>query len=108
MTYLQSASKLFRDIYLKPGKHFEVEENNLLKLIRHLVGLSDSGDYWNTEFSDHIRDDLQMKSKVADYGFFFRKFRGKLMGLMRTYVGDRIATGSTEFEKGTNMTAKKI
>lgn len=50
--YLQSASKLIRDVYLKPGKQLEIRGDKLLKLLRPLYGLSDSGDYWNTTFSD--------------------------------------------------------
>lgn len=106
--YLQSASELLRDIYLKPGKEFEIEGNKLLKLLRPLYGLSDSGDYWNTTFSDHIKKDLNMASTVADYSFFFKMVRGKLMGLMGTYVDDTISAGTEDFEKHTNITESKF
>lgn len=106
--YLQSAIELLRDIYLKPGKDFEMEGNTLLKLLRPLYGLSDSGDYWHTTFSDHIKNDLDMKETVADYSFFFKKARGKLLGLMGTYVDDTITSGSETFEKETELTSKKF
>lgn len=106
--YLQSASKLIRDIYLKPGKDLELNGNQLLKLLRPLYGLSDSGDYWNTTFSDHIKNDLKMKNTVSDYSFFFKTIRGKLLGLAGTFVDDIICAGSNEFEKDTMSTAKRF
>lgn len=40
--YLQSASKLVPDFYLKLGNDFNIEGRNLFKLLRTLYGLSDS------------------------------------------------------------------
>ena len=54
-SYLQSASKLLRDVYLKPGKEFELPSNHLLKLLHPLYGLADSGDYWNETFASHMK-----------------------------------------------------
>lgn len=86
--YLQYASELLRGIYLKPGKDFEIEDNTSLKLLRPLYWLSDSGDYWNPTFSDHIKNYLEMQPNVADYRFLYKTVRGKLIGLMGTYVDD--------------------
>ena len=66
IAYLQSASELLRDVYLKPGKEFELPTNHILKLLRPLYGLVDSGDYWNETFSNHIKNDLGMKSSALD------------------------------------------
>ena len=41
--YLQPASELLREIYLKPNRH--------LKVPTALYGLADSGDYWHTTFA---------------------------------------------------------
>lgn len=106
--YLQSASELIRDVYLKPGKDLEIEGGKLLKLLRPLYGLSDSGDYWNTTFSDHIKNDLGMKATLEDYSFFFKKARKQLIGLMGTYVDDVITAGAAEFEKQSEATSKKF
>lgn len=58
-TYLQSAFQLIREIYLKPSndlrKYIEIPLGHLLKLLRPLYGLADSGDYWNFTLSDHIK-----------------------------------------------------
>ena len=49
-----------------------------------------------------------MKSTIEDYSFFFKKARGKLIGLMGTYVDDIISAGSDQFRKDTEVTASKF
>lgn len=106
--YLQSASELIRDVYLKPGKDFEIEGRKLLKLLRPLYGLSDSGDYWNTTFSEHIKKSLGMTTTLEDYSFFFKKARGQLTGLLGSYVDDVISAGTREFENESHVTETKF
>ena len=43
--YLQSASKLLREVYLIPKKHLQAPAEYILKLLRTLYGLADSSDY---------------------------------------------------------------
>lgn len=44
--YLQSAHQLMLDLYVKPSQAFEVEPNQLFKLLKSLYGLPGYGDYW--------------------------------------------------------------
>jgi hypothetical protein len=42
---LQSAEPLMRDVYIKPSAELEFSANQVLKLLRPLYGIADSGDY---------------------------------------------------------------
>lgn len=53
--YLQSAEKLMHDVYVKPTKEFHLSDTHLLKLLKPLYGLADSGDYWHATFSKHLQ-----------------------------------------------------
>jgi hypothetical protein len=70
--YLHSSESLRRDVFIKPGSDFGLEENKMLKLIRPLYGLADSGDYWGKTLSTHITEDLEMKKTIGDPAFFTR------------------------------------
>ena len=107
-SYLQSASKLLRDVYLKPGKEFELPSNHLLKLLHPLYGLADSGDYWNETFASHMKNDLGMKSSAEDISFFFFKAKENLKGLAGTYVDDALFAGDDYFMKHTEKTSERF
>ena len=106
--YLQSAGTLLREVYLKPSKEFELSSNQLLKLLKPLYGLADSGDYWNFTFADHIKKDLHMTNTAGDLSLFFKSAHGKLCGLMGTYVDDSLLAGNHQFVQHTNKTLQKF
>ena len=45
-SYIQSAEELNRDIFLNPPKEFCLRPEQLIKLVKPLYGLTESGDYW--------------------------------------------------------------
>ncbi len=52
--YLHSASELFHEIYLSPNLQLNVRAGHVLKLLRLLYGLADSGDHWHATFSKYF------------------------------------------------------
>eukprot|EP00171_Calliarthron_tuberculosum_P022791 IDg22791t1 len=106
--YLQSASKLLRDVYLRPGQEFDIPAGHILKLLRPLYGLADSGDYWNVTFSNHLLSDLEMKRAASDLSLFFKTAGYQLRGLTGTYVDDTLSAGDPQFFDLTALTGKKF
>lgn len=53
--YLRFSRNLLRDVYLKPGREFEMNGTTSLKSHRPFYDFADSGHYWNNTFADHIK-----------------------------------------------------
>lgn len=88
-----------RDVYIRPNRDLEMPAGHVLKLLRPLYGLADSGDYWNATFAAHLRENLEMKTVRSDMSLFFRHVRGKFAGLIATYVDDTLACVNDTFSK---------
>lgn len=102
--YLQSAERLMRDIYVKPSKEFRLPKDTLLKLLKPLYGLSDSGDYWYSTFTRHLKDDLHMTPTFSDPALFFKVIHGQVTGLIGSYVDDTISAGNNDFVELSKLT----
>jgi hypothetical protein len=79
----------------------------MLKLIRSLYGLVDSGDYWGKTLSTHITEDLEMCTTTLEPAFFYRREYGCLKGITATYV-DLLQAGDSDFQKLSERTVKKF
>jgi Reverse transcriptase (RNA-dependent DNA polymerase) len=106
--YLQSAENLRRDLYIKPTKEFSIAPGQLLKLLRPLYGLADSGDYWGRTLSNHLRKDLGMESATGDPALFFKIIQEKLSGLCATYVDDTLQAGDLKFVELSGLTQRRF
>ena len=94
--YLQSTEELSRDVYVKPSSEFDLDPNQLLKLLKPLYGLADSGDYWGRTLKHHLEKELGMKASVTNAAFFFKRVKEK-PGLCATYVEDCLQAGTEQF-----------
>lgn len=102
--YLQSVDKLMRDVYVKPTKEFELAPNQILKLLKPLYGLAESGEYWGKTISEHLRKELGMETLVGDEAVFMKLMRDTLEGMCVTYVDDLIQAGSRNFHEKSKVT----
>jgi hypothetical protein len=50
--YLQSAQDLQREVFVRP-ECVDLAPNELLRVVKPLYGLPDSGDYWDETFVNH-------------------------------------------------------
>ena len=68
--YLQSASKLQRQVYTRP-ESIELGPDERLQVLRPLYGLTDSEDYWCETNSRFHVDKLRMQQSTGDFSLFF-------------------------------------
>ncbi len=102
--YLQSASELLREVFLKPNRQLKVPAGYVLELLRPLYGLADSVDYWQAIFAKHLTDDLGMNTVSIDMSLFCRRTSGQATGLLACYFDDTLACGDHSFVEITRKT----
>lgn len=88
-----------RDVYVRPPRKFQLAHNQLPSLLKRLYGLTYAGDYWHNTVSRHLRSDLNMAPITGYLSLFSRAIRGRLSGLVGSYVDDTLRAGDEEFER---------
>lgn len=106
--YLQSASKLTRDVFVQHRQGFKIEPNEILSLLKPLNGLTDSGDYWDMKMNNRLKEDLQMKPLIGDLPCFIKIMQGKLKEITGVYVDNTLAAGNDEFLQDSKLTEQKL
>jgi hypothetical protein len=94
--YLQATTPLLRDVFVKTDT-ITLERNELLRFLKPLYGLSDSGDYWARTLSNFHLEQLQLQQSTGDFALFFRRIADKLMGLSSSLVDDLLQAGTHDF-----------
>ncbi len=106
--YLQSATKLLCEVYLRPNKHLQPPAGYILKLLRQLYGLADIGDYWHAKFAERLTKKLGMNTVASDIYLVFRRARGQLTVLLGSFIDDTLACGDSSFSQLTDETRKEF
>lgn len=106
--YLQSAENLTREIFVNPPDELRLGKDKLLKLLKPLYGLTDSGDYWFSTFTSHVANDLTMRPCISDAALFFKEIHAHLSGLIGTYVDDTIGAGNSQFREKSKVTEQRF
>jgi Reverse transcriptase (RNA-dependent DNA polymerase) len=99
--YLQSASRLQREIFTRPDE-LNLGPNELLQLVLPLYGLTEGGDYWGETLADHHSNDLGMRKTKGEFSMFFKHVASRLVGLSSSYVDDLVRAGNLEFKEKSN------
>lgn len=97
--YLQSASHLTRDVYVKPRHGIKIRSDQLLRLLKQLYSLTDSGYYWHATLATHLEEDMGMVPLAGVLACFIKLINRKFSGTVGIYVDDTFATVDTNFEK---------
>ena len=95
--YIQSAKDLLRDVYLEPPPDVGIDNDCVLKIMKPLYGLTESGSYWWLTSQNYHVNDLGMSQSVMDPCLFFKNGERGLEGLEASLVDDTLGTGDEGF-----------
>lgn len=71
-----------------------LEANQLIKLLKILFGLSESGNYWGGTFWKHLGNVFDIKSCRSDAASVFKTLEQKLVSLCAFFVEDTLYVGN--------------
>lgn len=74
----------------------ELRPDELVQILKPLLGLTDSGDYWSETNHNSHKGKLQMEQSTGDFALFFRKVRDQLVSLSGSYVDEVFQAGTKE------------
>ena len=108
--YLQSDEQLSWEVYIRPKQEdmpfFSMTKDNLLKLLRPLYGLCDSGDYWLSTIHRYIRKKLGFLPFRGDPSVYLADKKDGAFGMFAVYVDDTLGTGNEAFASLTSQMSR--
>lgn len=105
--FIQIRGCLSRTVYLHRPIQPVLPSNSMLRLIKPLYILADSGDHWFATIRDNLTDDLAMTPSLSDPAFFsIENKEGTFVGLTGTYVDDPIHNGAPFFHELSQNTSE--
>lgn len=107
--YLQSESALLRDICITlPKGYSKLGEECVLKVIKPLCGIAESGDYWIDTYMTFFLAGMNMTPFVLGPCFMCKKEKENLTGMVGMIVDDTIAAGAKSFIQEEDEKRKKF
>lgn len=108
--------EMMRTVVLMPAPEFKLPPRTLLRILKFLYGLSESGDAWHQKLKNKIIRKLKMRMITGDQALFYHtteaeksgQEEGNCDGLLGTYVEDILFSGTEKFEKHTKKLDEKI
>lgn len=64
--YVQSATNLNREFYVRPPRELSIEEDSILKVLKPLYGVPEAGNHWFKTYHSHHIDHLGMTQSTYD------------------------------------------
>lgn len=99
--YLQRSSEVMREVYMDPkSKEFNLKPGQILKLIKTLYSLPDSGDRWHHALKDSMVKKMKMLPTIGDLGLYFKHIGERM--------DDLIETGNENFKKFSKLNPENI
>ena len=104
--YTQSTSNLAREIYARPPPGFDIWINCLLKVIKPLYGIPESGNHWFNTYHKHHLEELQMKQSTFD-PCLLSTDEGAPLGIVGLQTDDSLIVGVKAFAEAEEEAIKK-
>ena len=73
----------------------QIGSDTLLKLVKPLYGICDSGDYWSATLNDIIRNSLKLQPTTGDGAIYYENGNEDFVGILGAYVDDSILVACT-------------
>lgn len=89
--------KLQREIYSKPCKEFELNDDKILKLLKNLYRLSKSGDYWEQTFCKHLWTAMYTETCISNAALFYTTDKQRLCDTCHIYNEDTLHAGKVRY-----------
>lgn len=78
-----------------------INDEEMLELLCPPYGVCDGGDYWGIKIHFHVEKNLEMSPTTGETALYLKMCDGKLEGLIRIYVDEKLHVGYENFEKDT-------
>lgn len=95
--YTQSVTSLERDVYIRPPVELNLPKEKVLKVVKPLYGIPESGLHWYLTYMEHHTDRLGMSRSRADPCLLFRHDFDRLSAMVILQVDDSLIAGSQIF-----------
>ena len=106
--YIQSRSRLEREVYIRAPKEMELKDGYVLRVIKPLYGIPESGLHWYLTYLAHHLDSLGMKRTRVDPCVLIKGGNNSIDGLIILQVDDSLGFGSDEFLDNEEINSKDI
>ncbi|KAI0993994.1 hypothetical protein K3495_g14189 [Podosphaera aphanis] len=97
--YVQLRRRLTRPIYATPPKEMchEFSSQNILKILKPLYGIPESGTHWFRTYHEHHKTKLGMKNSTYDPCLLITKEQDGPIGILGMQTDDTLLLGDEEF-----------
>lgn len=106
--YIQRNKPLQIPVYIEAPKEMGLSEGEVLRVVRPLYGIPESGLHWYLTYLEYHSDKLGMHRATIDPCVMIKRDKGKLKGLVMLQVDDSLRLGSEEFITEEQLAAREF
>ena len=106
--YIQSHTDLEREVYIRAPRELGLPEGYILKVVKPLYGIPESGLHWYLTYLAHHLDTLHMTRARCDPCVLIRRSNDRLDGLILLQVDDSLGIGTPKFWEDEEIGSKSF